>query len=196
MNYVKMMLVLLLIFALGVGAFAWSGRYHPGADSPHWKITYALIDASRDRSIAHHASAVAVPANLDEPQSILQGASHYAAMCVSCHLAPGNKDSELRSGLYPLPPDLSETNVEPREAFWVIKHGLKMSAMPAWGTSHDDATIWSMVAFVRKLPGMTPAQYQALVAKALPDEGKEAMNDETKSAPHGHTHGGHSHATH
>src|SRR3546814_12763744 len=55
---------------------------------------------------------------------------------------------------------------------WVIKHGIKMSAMPAWGMvpGHDDPTIWSMVAFIEKLPGMTPAQYKAIVAKAPPDE--------------------------
>ena len=52
----------------------------------------------------------------------------------------------------------------------MIKHGIKMSAMPAWGFSHDDATIWSMVAFLQKLPGMTPAQYQDIVARAPPDD--------------------------
>jgi hypothetical protein len=42
--------------------------------------------------------------------------------------------------------------------------------MPAWGTSHDDATIWSMVAFLRELPTLTPAEYRAIVAKAPPDD--------------------------
>lgn len=195
MKCVKVTLVLLLIFALGIGAFAWSGIYNPGADSPHWTITYALIDASRDRSIEHHAAAVVVPANLDDPQLILQGAGHYAAMCTSCHLAPGKEDSELRSGLYPLPPNLNETKVDPREAFWVIKHGLKLTAMPAWGMSHDDVAIWSMVAFLRKLPGMTPEQYKQIVAKAPPDEDMDAMDGEAMPAPHDHTHHGHAHAT-
>jgi mono/diheme cytochrome c family protein len=60
--------------------------------------------------------------------------------------------------------------VDPKEAFWVIKHGIKMSAMPAWGFSHDDPTIWSMVAFVQKLPAMSPAQYRDIVARAPPDD--------------------------
>lgn len=182
MKYIKATLVLLLVFALGGAAFVWSGRYNPGADSPHWRITYALIDAARERSVEHYASAIAVPANLDDPQLILKGAGQYAAMCVGCHLAPGRKDSEMHPGLYPLPPNLSEASVDPREAFWVIKHGLKMSAMPAWGMSHDDATIWSMVAFLRKLPGMTPGQYQELVAQAPPDEDMDSMD--------GHRHAG------
>ncbi|MFY9326819.1 MAG: cytochrome c [Georgfuchsia sp.] len=198
MKFAKVTLVLLLVFALGIGAFAWSGIYNPGADSPHWKITYALIEASRDRSVERHASTVVVPANLDDPQLILNGAGHYAAMCSDCHLAPGKQDSELRAGLYPLPPNLSETNVDPvdsREAFWIIKHGLKMSAMPAWGMSHDDVTIWSMVAFLRKLPGMAPEQYQEMIAKALPDVDLDSMGGETMPASHGHTHVGYTHAS-
>ncbi|HUX25656.1 MAG TPA: cytochrome c [Burkholderiales bacterium] len=101
---------------------------------------------------------------------MLKGAGQYAAMCTSCHLAPGMRDSELRQGLYPQPPKLSEISVDSCKAFWVIKHSIKMSGMPAWGTTHVDETIWSMVAFLQKLPGMTPDQYRKIVAKAPPDE--------------------------
>jgi len=190
MKFVKTALFLLLLAMLGIGVFVWSGRYNPGADSPHWRITTMLMQAARERSVEHYASGIALPANLDDPKVILKGAGQYAAMCTSCHLAPGMKDTELRPGLYPRPPNLSEGKVNPREAFWVIKHGLKMSAMPAWGMSHDDATIWSMVAFLQKLPAMTPAQYKEMVAKAPPDEDMEPGAD-----GHAHTHGGdHGHA--
>ena len=50
-------------------------------------------------------------------------------MCVDCHLAPEQKDPEIRPGLYPKPPNLSEQCVDPKTAFWVIKHGLKMTGM-------------------------------------------------------------------
>jgi hypothetical protein len=86
------------------------------------------------------------------------------------------------AGAVPQPPNLSKFRADPREAFWVIKHGIKMSAMPAWGLSHDDAMIWSMVAFVQKLPDMTPQQYQDIVARAPPDEDREMGDD----AEHGH----------
>lgn len=170
MNYAKAALVVLLVVLLGVGIFMWSGIYDPGADSPHWQITYALLQTARERSVERHAAAIALPANLNDPQLILKGAGQYAAMCSGCHLAPGMKDSELRLGLYPLPPNLGELRVDPREAFWVIEHGLKMSAMPAWGRSHDVPTIWSIVAFLQKLPGMTPVQYKEIVSKAPPDD--------------------------
>ncbi|HWX67601.1 MAG TPA: cytochrome c [Rhodanobacter sp.] len=160
---------MLVVAILAAGAFVCSGIYNIGADDHHTKPVYALMQTLRERSIEQHAKNLAVP-NLDDPQLILKGAGQYAAMCTGCHLAPGMADSEIRPGLYPQPPELSKFRPDPREAFWVIKHGIKMSAMPAWGGSHDDATIWSMVAFLQKLPGMTPAQYKDIVARAPPDE--------------------------
>jgi len=104
-------------------------------------------------------------------------------MCTGCHLAPGMGDSEIRPGLYPQPPNLSQEPVDPSEAFWVIKHGIKMSAMPAWGRTHDDATIWDMVAFVQQLPHLTPAQYRDIVARAPPDDD---MDGAEPNHEHGH----------
>lgn len=78
-----------LVLILGAVMFVWSGVYDPGADSPHWPITYALMRTTRARAVDHHSSAVVVPSNLSDPQVVLEGASHYADMCVGCHLAPG-----------------------------------------------------------------------------------------------------------
>lgn len=161
-----------MVFAIlvaGAGVFIYSGLYDLGADVHHSAPVLALMQTLRDRSIRARSKDIKVP-NLEDPQRILNGAGHYAAMCTGCHLAPGMKDSEIRPGLYPEPPNLSQVRVEPQDAFWIIKHGIKMSAMPAWGLSHDDPTIWSMVAFLQKLPDMTRAQYKDIVAKAPPDE--------------------------
>jgi mono/diheme cytochrome c family protein len=195
MKYLKAALVLLLVLVIGVGIFISSGIYNVGADSPHWKITYALMKATREHSIERHADEISLPANLNDAQLILKGAGQYAAMCTSCHLAPGINNSELRIGLYPQPPNLSKVIVNPTEAFWVIKHGLKMSAMPAWGMSHDDATIWSMVAFLQKMPEMTPEQYKEIVAKAPPDEDMDSMGNAAKPTPNGHSHDSHTHTS-
>jgi len=170
------------VVAAGAGlAFVYSGAYNIGADDHHTRPVFWLMETLRNRSIEAHAADVPVVPNLDDPKMIAEGAEHYAAMCTGCHLAPGKADSEIRPGLYPQPPNLAEHGVhDPKEAFWVIKHGIKMSAMPAWGSSHDDATIWNMVAFIRKMPQMTPAEYQQLVGNA----GSEGEGHE-----HGHSHG-------
>lgn len=163
-------MIVLVVLAVGSGAFVYSGLYNIGADDRHSRLVFLLMQTLRDRSIQRRAADLKV-SNLDDPQLILKGAGQYAAMCTGCHLAPGMTDSEIRPGLYPRPPNLAQTRVDPKAAFWVIKHGIKMSAMPAWGLAgHDDPTIWSMVAFLQKLPGMTPDEYKAMVAKAPPDE--------------------------
>lgn len=178
--------VLALILVVGAGAFVYSGIYNIGADNHHTKPVFTVLQALRERSIHVRAEHIQVP-NLDDPQLILKGAGQYAAMCTGCHLKPGVEDSELRKGMYPQPPNLAKVHVDPQDAFWVIKHGIKMSGMPAWGMSgHDDPTIWSMVAFIRKLPGMTPQEYKAIVAKAPPDEDMDM--DEGGGHGHGHHH--------
>ncbi|MBN8975961.1 MAG: cytochrome c [Rhizobiales bacterium] len=180
--------ILIAIAAIlgGIAAFVFSGVYDVGADTPHWPITRKIIEVMRDRAIAVRASDIRVP-DLSSDQLILKGAGQYAAMCVGCHLAPDTAESEIRPGLYPQPPNLSKHALDPQTVFWVTKHGLKMSGMPAWGLGHDDATIWSIVAFVQKLPGMSPQQYKDIVAKAPPDEEMKAVDG--KADEHGHEHG-------
>src|SRR5580658_9300957 len=116
------------------------GFYDIGADAPHLGIT--------------------VP-SLNEPGHVADGAADYDAMCTSCHLAPGMAENEMRPGLYPKPPNLAEIPaLPPAVQFWVIKHGIKMSGMSAWGKTHSDDEIWNMVAFLQKLPKLTPGEYK------------------------------------
>jgi mono/diheme cytochrome c family protein len=152
----------LLLGALGAALFVESGFYNIGADDHHTKVALALITQLRDRSIEARLSSIE-PQLTATPAMIKSGAEHYASLCVGCHLAPGVGKSDLRAGLYPHPPNLAQQDIqESRRAFWIVKHGIKMSAMPAWGRTLDEAAIWDVVAFVRKMPGLTPQEYQQL----------------------------------
>ena len=152
----------LAALAIGGAVYIDSGIYNIGADDRHTKIVLAIIGQLRDRSISLRARTIAAP-NVEDAKRIAAGAEHYAALCVGCHLAPGVTKSDIRPGLYPHPPNLSqEDSRDAQRAFWTIKHGIKMSAMPAWGKSLDDASIWDIVSFVRKMPAMTPEAYQQL----------------------------------
>jgi mono/diheme cytochrome c family protein len=152
----------LTALTIGAAVFVGSGVYNIGADNHHTKIVLAIIEQLREHSIAVRARAIDPP-NLQDPARIRVGAEHYAALCVDCHLAPGVTKSDLRPGLYPHPPNLAQEDArDAQKAFWTIKHGIKMSAMPAWEKSLDDGAIWDLVAFVRQMPAMTPATYQQL----------------------------------
>ena len=181
---IKVLLFLILTAVAAVVGFVYSGVYDVGADIPHHSVTRWLLHTTMDRSVAKHAEGIAVPGNLNDTAVIHTGAGHYAEMCVECHLAPGLSSSELREGLNPQPPELAYevADMSPAELFWITKHGVKMSAMPAWEKTHTDANIWAMVAFMQKLPRMTPAQYKALTASPA---GQEAEHEHD-----GHRHDG------
>lgn len=167
------LIVLLVVGGVAIGGIVWSGTVNVAADEPHSRLVHWVLETARERSIAARASAIEVP-DLTAAELLRKGSGNYAAMCEGCHLRPGLAESELRRGLYPQPPALAAREPgNPARDFWVIKHGLKATGMPAWGLSMDDRTIWGMVAFLQSLPGQSAADYQAAVA-----------------ASSGHSHGG------
>ena len=157
------LLVLLGVAAVGI----YAGLYNIAADVPHTRPVSWLFETVRDRSVATRARDIVVPNDLDDANRISKGAGQYAEMCSGCHLAPGMKRTEISRGLYPRAPELRrKTDLTPAEQFWIVKHGIKMTGMPAWGVTHDDELLWDVVAFVQKLPELTPEQYQTLVKNA------------------------------
>ena len=144
--------------------FVYSGVYDIAASSPHWPLTNWLIATVRDRSIEAHARGIVVPPGLDDPAKILMGADHFAAHCAVCHGAPGVPKGDIAQGLYPAPPNLAHPGMDhdPAELFWVLKHGVKLTGMPAW-SDHSDEELWATVAFLRQLPTMSEADYAKLI---------------------------------
>ncbi|WP_114227224.1 MULTISPECIES: c-type cytochrome [Sphingomonas] len=174
---VTFVLILALAIAAFAGAFIFTGLYNIGADAPHYRPVYMALEQLRDRAIKHHARNIVVPADLNSPARIATGAGLYTEMCTGCHLGPGLEKTEMSQGLYPQAPELAlGQDQTAAEQFWTIKHGVKLSAMPAWGKTHDDQLIWDMVAFVRKLPTMSPQQYQQIV-KSAPKDHDAMMKD-------------------
>jgi mono/diheme cytochrome c family protein/Spy/CpxP family protein refolding chaperone len=184
----------LVLVALGL---VYAGAINVAADVPHSAPVLAVLELARERSVAVRARGVEVP-NLDDPALIAAGAGHYAAMCTGCHLAPGMADTEIRKGLYPKPPNLAEHGAhDPAKAFWVIKHGIKMTAMPAWGATHDDDSIWGLVAFVAALPGLDADGYRKLGAGSGHSHSHGDSSDtddhadaDGSEATHAHAHAG------
>jgi mono/diheme cytochrome c family protein len=145
---------------------------------PHNQLSYWLLETLREQSIARAASDIRIPENLNTSDRLLAGGADYNDMCAGCHLKPGKIESDFTLGLYPAPPNLTlmsdghghehlgKTDDESlKRQFWIIKHGIKASGMPAWAPRHDDERIWDMVAFLQRLPKLTAEQYQILTAR-------------------------------
>ncbi len=124
-----------------------------------------VLVTTRESSIERRAQDIQAPA-LDGAQQIENGFRSYRERCAICHTPPGGKQSPLAKGLNPEPPDLSEDEdkdeMSAAELFWVIKNGIRMTGMPAWGPTHDDTEVWDIVAFIKTLPQTSAADYRAL----------------------------------
>ena len=156
---------LLVLAALGVGAllFVVAGFAPIAADKGHWPITRAFLQVAMSRSVSTHTLGLRAPP-LDDPVLIAKGAGHYANGCMPCHGAPGVERPPLVRRMLPEPPPLARTlgNLPPEHLFWIVKHGLKYTAMPAWIAPDRDDEVWAMAAFLQRLPKLTPAQFRAL----------------------------------
>ena len=193
------------------GVVVYTGAFDVAADTPHAAVTYRLIAFARERSIARRIQDIAPPGDLGDVARVRRGAGNYAAMCSGCHLEPGVETSELRAGLYPQPPNLAKPNADrSHEAggaarkFWIVKHGIKASGMPAWSKGGmEDAAIWDLVAFVQRLPKMPASEYRELVESSdgHSHAGRQNATDHSaapKGVPDrhesGHGDGNHNHA--
>jgi len=187
MKIFRIVLLMIVVALIAATSFIHFGVFEVAADKPHSRPVYWLAETVRERSIAMRARNLEVP-NLEDSEMLLAGGPDYNEMCAGCHLKPGQTQSEISLGLYPQPPNLSQASAQSdletaaKRRFWIIKHGLKMTGMPAWGATHDDTRIWAMVAFIQKLPTLDAAKYQILTARAEGELGHEHGPQEPESA--------------
>jgi cytochrome c553 len=175
------LLILAAVGLLGGLLFAWSGLFNVGASTGHWAITDWFLHYAMRKSVETHAGGIAAPP-LDDPALIHRGAGHYASGCAPCHGAPGQARSAIAQAMTPPPPFLPEKIPEwqPDELFWIVRHGVKFTGMPAWPALARADEVWAMVAFLLQLPEMQPDAYRALalgeVAESY-DAGLEGLAD-------------------
>jgi len=97
-------------------------------------------------------------ATLKEPQITLEAADNaqniFGSECANCHGNDGRTPTDMGRGLYPRAPDLGSEEVQhwsDRELFWIIRNGIRLSGMPAFGKQLTDQETWSLVHYVKSL---------------------------------------------
>ena len=158
---------LAIVLVIGAAVFFFGGFYSVAGtvEDPaivHWALV-KVRTASVDR-YAHDQP----PASINDPASVQAGAKAFSALgCTNCHGAPGVNWAKFSEGLHPDPPDLKEVvgDRSPSQLFWVIKNGINMTGMPSFALAGaEDDEIWSIVAFLKKLPNVSEADYKAWTA--------------------------------
>ena len=175
-------LAIFVVLMAGVGLiYIYAGAYNVAATDPHLEAVYWVLNTTQVQSVRAHAEELreSLPSDSAALQS---GFHHFEEMCVTCHGAPGVSPSEIGKGLNPEAPELSKMveQYSPGELYWIVKHGLKMTGMPAFGPTHSEEELRGIVAFLQQLPELTPEEYQTM---------KGASESEASAGGHQHTHG-------
>jgi cytochrome c553 len=154
---------LAVLLVTGVLAVSASGIISIKASAGHWGITEWFLQFSKTRSIATHALGIDAPP-LVNPLLVLRGAGYYDLGCRPCHGGAGGNVPRVGEYMLPPPPDLTARVPARRdeELFYVVRHGIKLTGMPAWPTVNREDEVWAMVAFLRHLPRLGDAEYQRL----------------------------------
>ena len=154
--------------AVVAAIYFFGGFYSVAATEEVAPVAWVLTHV-RAASIDRHATQ-GPPLSLDDPALVRAGAHAFATRgCLGCHGGPGVKWAKFTEGMQPYPPDLKDivNDREPRQLFWVVKNGIKMTAMPSFGAiGVPDPEIWSIVAFLKKLPTVTDDDFKTWTAAA------------------------------
>ena len=166
MKILLAILATVLLTAAGAIAYVMSGTYNVAATVPHTGAAAWLLHELKERSIEAYALDTGVAPT--DSVMLARGFHEFEEMCVACHGAPGVEPSAIGKGMRPQPPDLGEAAEEFSDGalFWVVKHGIKLAGMPAFGPTHSDSTLWGIVGAMRQMQGMSPEEYQARVVAA------------------------------
>ena len=156
--------IVLAVFAAGGVALVITavheGFYNVAATHQHLKPTYRILEIALDASVERHASGITAP-RLDDTAMIERGLALYKLHCEQCHGGPGVAPAPFALGLTPLASNLVHAARErpPAELYWVVKNGIKMTAMPAWQFRFPERDLWAVVAGMQQLTRMTPRDY-------------------------------------
>jgi mono/diheme cytochrome c family protein len=165
---IALLLVAALLALAGAAAFVRLGLYDISATTAHTSFVYRLLETTMRHSVGRRAAAIEAPA-LRDPARLALGAACYRIHCVQCHGGPGVAQGAVGKSMQPLPGPLVDAarRWTPKEVYWITRHGIKMSGMPAWELRLTDAELWAVTAFVDQLAELSPAAYASQGASSV-----------------------------
>lgn len=116
---------------------------------PAWE-TWVMQSAVR-ASVRRSAAALQTPPADHVDDAVIEGGRLYLNGCAGCHGTPGKPGEDLSS--YPRVPQLPQvgTAYSQPEMHWIIKHGIRNTAMSAYGPFYSDKQLWALTAFLREI---------------------------------------------
>ena len=160
MRFASGFLAAIALLILAALAVSYSGVVNVAATEPDNPVSAWFLSNTMQCSVRQQASGIAAPRQASE-EEVREGFRFYSEACVYCHGAPGKEPTDIGKGLNPEPPYLPDVAARwsSAELFWIAKNGIRMTGMPAFGSTHKDEEIWKVVAFVQRLPKVSEEEY-------------------------------------
>ena len=137
------------------------------ATPPAWETS--LMRATVHASIGRIAAPLHRPPSGNFEDSIVEGGKLYYNGCMGCHGEPGKPGEDLSH--YPRVPQLPQvgTQYSEPELYWIVKHGIRMTAMSAYGPFYSEKQLWAIASFVRTINNLPPGVLERIQATQSSD---------------------------
>jgi len=167
-NFIRGIVVGAIALAAGVYGYARFGFLDLRADRNPSALEERIAGSAMDESTERHAAQQKNPLPPTE-ENLLAGARLYRDKCSDCHGGPVNPNSDYGRSFYPRVPQFMKQapDLPDHENFYIIKHGVRWTAMPAWGNVMTDSEIWQVVTLLsrlQKLPSQVTEELKKPVA--------------------------------
>lgn len=156
------------ILGLGGLAFIYSGLFEVEASKPHSWLVDWTTKTTMTHSVRRHVIGIEAPAAATSGQ-VIDGFCQFEKHCVACHGAPAVSRESWANGMTPDPPYLVDARSKwrPRELYWIVRNGIKMTGMPAWEREMSQRQTWDVVAFLGAMPKLPSGTYVSWRAAGL-----------------------------
>ncbi len=158
-------LAAIVIPPIGCVLFFVLGFSRIGADSAPSASETAILQSAVRHSVQRSARDVSSPPLADE-DAIVAGGKLYVAGCAGCHGQLGKPFREDRDHFPPVPqlPHVGTQYSEP-ELYWIVKHGIRMTGMSAYGPFYSEKQLWSLAVFLQHINHLPPETIDAIRKK-------------------------------
>ena len=136
-----------------------------GADSAPSRVETVILQSAVRHSVERSAAGVPSAPTVDE-DALVEGGKLYVAGCAGCHGKLGGTLRVDRSNFPPVPqlPHVGTRYSEP-QLYWIVKHGIRMTGMSAYGPFYSEKQLWSLAAFLHRIDNLPAEVVEKIRAK-------------------------------
>ena len=153
------------ILPIGCMAYFALGFSQTRADAKPSAFESAILPSAIRASVRRSAAEIPNPPAAND-DALVAGGKLYVAGCQGCHGELGGPYQENHD-LYPVPPQLPHmgTQYSERELYWIVKHGIRMTGMSAYGPFYSEKQLWALAAFLRRINKLPPGMIESIRPK-------------------------------